>query len=245
MWAALGIIGGLGMTAIGDMVSEEVRDRLDHLPHAILRLAARRLDPGLREDVYDDEWMPELNYILKGDEARPITRLYDGTRFALGILAAARRIARGLACSPELALEAQLAIAEGLSEMTTIRDAFAFIDDRLGLAEAALASDTFASDTVISESAKALLTEVVSDFRLQTDDLLSYSARAIQRLRDANEWLKEPGRRVSSTEVEGLRSAYDQLRRAKERIGQRFTEALATLAVSAIRSASPLEQPKD
>lgn len=96
MWAALGIIiGGLGMTAIGDMVSEEVRDRLDHLPHAILRLAARRLDPGLREDVYDDEWMPELTYILKGDEARPITRLYDGTRFALGILAAARRIARG------------------------------------------------------------------------------------------------------------------------------------------------------
>ena len=245
LWGVLGVFGGLGMTAIGDMVSEEVRDRLDHLPHAILRLAARRLDPGLREDVYDDEWMPELTYILKGDEARPITRLYHGTRFALGILAAARRIARGLACSPELALEAQLAIAEGLSEMTTIRDAFAFIDDRLGLAEAALASDTFASDTVISESAKALLTEVVSDFRLRTDDLLSYSARAIQGLRDANEWLKEPGRRVSSREVEGLRSAYDELRRAKERTGQRLAEALATLAVSATRSASSLEQPKD
>jgi hypothetical protein len=89
---ALGVLGGLGMTAIGDMVSEEVRDRLDHLPHAVLRLAARRLDPGQRAIVYDDEWLPELTYILKGDEARPITRLYHGGRFTLGILVTARRI---------------------------------------------------------------------------------------------------------------------------------------------------------
>ena len=76
LWAALGVLGGLGMAAIGDLVSEEIRDRLDHLPHAILRLAALRLSPALRDDVYNDEWMPELTYILRGDEARPITRLY-------------------------------------------------------------------------------------------------------------------------------------------------------------------------
>jgi hypothetical protein len=93
LWAALTIVLGLVMTAIGDLVSEEVRDRLDHLPHAILRLAAWRLDQAQRVIMYDDEWMPELTFILKGDEARPITRLYDGTRFALGILCSAHRIA--------------------------------------------------------------------------------------------------------------------------------------------------------
>jgi hypothetical protein len=63
---------------------------------AILRLAAPRLDPDLHAAVHDDEWLPELAYILKGDEARPITRLYHGTRFALGILVAARCISMKL-----------------------------------------------------------------------------------------------------------------------------------------------------
>jgi hypothetical protein len=94
--AALGTIGGFGLAAVGDMVSEEVRDRLDHLPHAILRLAACLLDPMQRATVYEDEWLPELTYILKGDEARPVTRLYHGTRFAIGILLTARRIAEQL-----------------------------------------------------------------------------------------------------------------------------------------------------
>jgi Domain of unknown function (DUF5753)/Helix-turn-helix domain len=94
--AFLGIAGGLFAAAIGDMVSEEVRDRLDHVPHAILQLAARRLDALERAAIYDDEWLPELAYILQGDEARPVTRLYHGSRFAMGILIAARRIARGL-----------------------------------------------------------------------------------------------------------------------------------------------------
>jgi hypothetical protein len=96
LWAALGVLGTLGMTAAGDMVSEEVRDRLDHLPHAVLRLAARRLAPEQRASVYEEEWLPELTYILKGDESRPITRLYHGTRFSLGILTSAGRISARL-----------------------------------------------------------------------------------------------------------------------------------------------------
>lgn len=75
------------------MVSEEVRDRLDHLPHAILRLAARQLLPEQRLSVYKDIWLPDLAYILKGDQSRPVTRLYHGTRWALGILVSARRVA--------------------------------------------------------------------------------------------------------------------------------------------------------
>ena len=94
--ALLGVAGGLVAAAIGDMVSEEIRDRLDHLPHAILRLAACRLDASERAAIYDDEWLPELIYILQGDEARPVSRVYHGVRFALGILITARRIARDL-----------------------------------------------------------------------------------------------------------------------------------------------------
>jgi hypothetical protein len=96
LWACLGVLGSLGMTALGDMVSEEIRDRLDHLPHAILGLAARRLDPAQRVTVYEDEWLPELTYILKGDEARPVTRLYHGIRYALGIMTAARQVTQRL-----------------------------------------------------------------------------------------------------------------------------------------------------
>jgi hypothetical protein len=50
--AALGILVGLAMTALGDMASEEIRDRLDQLPHAILRLASRRLTPDQRTAIY-------------------------------------------------------------------------------------------------------------------------------------------------------------------------------------------------
>lgn len=97
VWGALGgIVTFVVMAALGDMVSEEVRDRLDHLPHAILCLAAMRLDPEQRTTIYDDEWLAELTYILKGDEARPVTRLCHGIRFAIGILASARRIGRNL-----------------------------------------------------------------------------------------------------------------------------------------------------
>jgi hypothetical protein len=249
--AALGVLVALGMTAIGDLVSEEVRDRLDHVPHASLRLAARRLSPALRDDVYDDEWMPELTYILKGDEARPITRLYHGTRFALGILAAARRIARGLACSPELALEAQLAIGEGLVEFTGIRDACAFIEDRLGLLEATLASKNvtgemvLASGEVISAAGWALITELVRDGKLRTGDLLSHSTSAIQTLRDAQEKVQEPGGRVSSRDVEDLRNLNADIRRVKANIGLRLTEALVSLQNSAKHAPSSRERHKD
>jgi hypothetical protein len=92
----LAILSGVAVAVAGELISEEVRDRLDQTPRAILRLAARRLDPGQRVTVYRDEWEPELTYILKGTEARPVTRLIAGTWYALGILVNTRRIARHL-----------------------------------------------------------------------------------------------------------------------------------------------------
>jgi hypothetical protein len=94
IWGVLGFLAALATTVLSDMVSEEVRARLDHLPHAILRLAARRLTSAQQTAIYQDEWLPELTYILKGAETRPITRLITGTRYALGILASTGRIAQ-------------------------------------------------------------------------------------------------------------------------------------------------------
>lgn len=109
LWALLGILGTLGTTIFGSMIAQEARGRLDRVPHAILRLAARRLTPSQRDSSYQDDWLPELTYILRETETRPLTRLIAGTRYALGILAAAHRISRQLEL-PELPKYAKLNI---------------------------------------------------------------------------------------------------------------------------------------
>jgi hypothetical protein len=94
VWGVLCFLGTFLFVALGDLVSEEIRGWLDLAPRAILRLAAARLDPELREIIYENEWVPELVYGLRGAEARPITRLIWGTKFAIGLLLAAPHIAR-------------------------------------------------------------------------------------------------------------------------------------------------------
>jgi hypothetical protein len=74
------------------MVSDEIRARLDRIPRALLAMAARRLSPDLRNDLYIGAWLPELQHILQGDEAIPITRLMHGTRFAVRLWLSAPRI---------------------------------------------------------------------------------------------------------------------------------------------------------
>jgi hypothetical protein len=117
VWAALAFLAMAGTAVLGDMVSEEARDRLDRLPHAILRAAARRLPPEDRVTMYHDNWLPELAYILKGAEARPVTRLATGTWYALGILATSRRAARHLhpehVRSPDAGDRRRAAVARG------------------------------------------------------------------------------------------------------------------------------------
>ncbi len=100
VWGGLCILGGLALMALGDLVSEEIRGWLDLIPRGILRMAAARLADVGKTTIYEDEWLPELIYILRGAGSRPITRLIIGTKFALGILASANRIRRRLDLIP-------------------------------------------------------------------------------------------------------------------------------------------------
>ena len=137
------------------MVSEEVRDRLDHLPHTILSLAARRLNPDQRAAVYEDEWLPELTYILKGDEARPITRLYHGIRFAFGILVAVRSITRQLGRPSPQSAPAVISSAHVPPKSTTIENFFETFYPRLIRFLAVQCNDSFLVEYVADDAIMA------------------------------------------------------------------------------------------
>jgi hypothetical protein len=64
----------------------------------VLRLAARRQLPlEIRDGVYDSEWLPELEDILRRSEGLPITRLVRGTRYAASLLRAPKQLGLDLA----------------------------------------------------------------------------------------------------------------------------------------------------
>jgi hypothetical protein len=88
---------GLAVVLIGlvvkDMAKEEARPRVERLPHAILRLAVRRLPQEMRERQLAD-WHGELFQILRGTKKMPMTRFYQGIRFSLSLLHAAPSVAR-------------------------------------------------------------------------------------------------------------------------------------------------------
>ena len=98
--ASLIFLGGIITATLGELVNEEIRGWLDYLPRFILRLAAGRLDPAGKITIYEDEWLPELACILRGAEARPISRLIIGVKFSAGLLITAKRIARHLHRTP-------------------------------------------------------------------------------------------------------------------------------------------------
>ncbi|MBB2910247.1 hypothetical protein FHS43_001510 [Streptosporangium becharense] len=80
-------LGLLVLAALQDLVSEEIRARLERLPFAILRLAARRLPEELHAEVYEKQWLPDLEFQLSGETgAGPITRLVAANRWALSML---------------------------------------------------------------------------------------------------------------------------------------------------------------
>jgi hypothetical protein len=99
----LGLVFAVLLAAIGELVSDEIRARLDRIPLALLTMAARRLPRDQQKALYVEAWLPELHYVLQGDEAAPITRLIHGIRFAASLWLSAPKIGRELAASPALA----------------------------------------------------------------------------------------------------------------------------------------------
>src|SRR5947209_13988964 len=74
-----------------DLMSKELQGQAEQLPHRILRLAAHRLPTAIRTQ-YSEDWEAELDHILKRHDARPITRLLLGFRFATSLLGGARQL---------------------------------------------------------------------------------------------------------------------------------------------------------
>ena len=96
VWGAIaGFIMTIISMTVGALVSEELRSRLDRMPHAVLRLAIRRLPVETRQSV-GNEWQAELHHILRHAESRPITRLLKATPYTFGLLRKARRVGREL-----------------------------------------------------------------------------------------------------------------------------------------------------
>lgn len=95
IWGIVGFLIALIVATVGDLVSEELRGRLDRMPYAVLRLAIRRLPAEIRQSV-GDEWRAELHHILHRAKGLPITRFASGIPYALGLLRTARRIGREL-----------------------------------------------------------------------------------------------------------------------------------------------------
>lgn len=95
IWGIIGFLTALVATTVGDLVSEELRSRMDRMPYSVLRLAIRRLPVELRPSV-GDEWLAELHHILRQTKGLPLTRLVSAMPYALGLLRTARRIGRDL-----------------------------------------------------------------------------------------------------------------------------------------------------
>jgi hypothetical protein len=94
--AAFAFIAGALLTALSGVIEDEVRGWLEFAPRGILRLVALRLPAASREEVYEEEWLPELVFILHEVEGRPITRVARATRFAVSLAGAAGEIGHTL-----------------------------------------------------------------------------------------------------------------------------------------------------
>jgi hypothetical protein len=90
-------IPALLIAVLLDLVKGELRERIERMPYALLRLARLLVPIDLRESLHDEEWLPELQHILDASEGLPLTRLLRGIRYALGLIRGARAVARELA----------------------------------------------------------------------------------------------------------------------------------------------------
>jgi hypothetical protein len=123
--SAIALVGGFMGVALGDVLSNEIRARLDKIPHAIVQVAVLRLPVPLRREL-SDEWSAELTEILRGHEALAVTRLWVGVRYSTGLLRSSAQVGRAL--SPDNAGDPLPSELSGLSysgpELELIRQAY-------------------------------------------------------------------------------------------------------------------------
>jgi hypothetical protein len=93
---AFGVIAAIVLLLVIELgkalLLTEAQTRLERLPLAILRLARGRLAPRHRSTIYNDEWLPDLEFIARETDGLPTTRLLRSTWFAAGLLWSARAI---------------------------------------------------------------------------------------------------------------------------------------------------------
>jgi hypothetical protein len=91
----LTVLGAAVLFAVGaalaDLCSKELRGRLDQVPQALLKAAARRAPEPVRDELRE-EWLGELHQFLHGADALPVTRLWRGLRYSTGLLCAVPKI---------------------------------------------------------------------------------------------------------------------------------------------------------
>jgi hypothetical protein len=138
---ALGLMLGSALwAAVADMFKDEVRTRLGRLPYVLIRLAALRLPRANRADVVE-EWDAELNFVLHGTEALPLTRLLRGFWFSADLMmrgapAVAReiKVAVGIRDSPRAFRTRLTRLPSWASLFPEGRDIFYEGDDPAGFA---------------------------------------------------------------------------------------------------------------
>lgn len=86
----------LVLMAVKDLISQELRGWLELVPVALLRLVATRIPVDQREELYEQEWLPELLFNLRKAEGRPITRLVVGIKYSVCLFRSARTVASDL-----------------------------------------------------------------------------------------------------------------------------------------------------
>ena len=94
--AALAFMAGALLTALSGVIGDEIRGWLELAPRGILRLVALRLPAASRGTIDEQEWLPELVFILHETEGRPLTRVARATSFAVSLAGAAGEIGRAL-----------------------------------------------------------------------------------------------------------------------------------------------------
>jgi hypothetical protein len=90
---ALAVVLAVLAAALLELLKDELRGQIERIPYALLLLARQLVPAELRDSLYEQEWLPELDHILAGSRRLPITCLVQGTRYALGLVLAARAVA--------------------------------------------------------------------------------------------------------------------------------------------------------